>query len=88
MDDQEFLKKVRDKIARLAGRDVELIIDPALEDGTVTVETGGPVPIVRLTPKVLEFAGLARMTIEYAVACIREGRQIDMLEFQALLRRN
>jgi len=88
MDNEKFLQKIREKISRLTGRDVEVVIGEEREGGTLAVEMGGPVPKVVLTPKVLEHAGLARMSIEYAVACIRAGREIEPLEFQTLLRRN
>jgi hypothetical protein len=88
MEDEKFLQQIREKIARLTGREVEVVLGEEREGGTLTVEMGGPVPKVTLTPRVLEHAGLARMSIEYAVACIKAGREIDLLEFHALLRRN
>lgn len=88
MDNEKFLQKIREKITRLTGREVEVVVGEEREGGTLSVEVGGPVPKVTLTPKALEHAGLARMSIEYAVACIRAGREIDLLEFHTLLRRN
>ena len=37
---------------------------------------------------VLQYAGFARMCIEYAVESIRQERTIDTLEFHLLLARN
>lgn len=87
MDDGEFLEKIREKIERLTGREVELHIndDDASQLG---VEMDGELPLVILGNHALEYTGFARMGIEYAVACIREERPIQPIEFHMLLARN
>ncbi len=87
MNDEQFLQKIREKIARLTEREVQVVIDESSE-GSVSVEMGAPVPRVVLSPQVVEYPGLARMSIEYAVACIQRGHELNVLEFHMLLRRN
>ncbi len=87
MEDHEFVERIREKIERLTGRQVELRIDE--EDASkIGVELHGDLPLVILGNNVLEYSGFARMGIEYAVACIREERAIDRMEFHVLLARN
>ena len=87
MQDQEFVNQIREKIERMSGRQVELRIDE--EDATqIGVELNGELPLVTLGNNVMEYSGFARMGIEYAVACIREERAIDPVEFHVLLARN
>ncbi len=87
MEDQEFVDQIREKIERLSGRQVELRIDE--EDSTqIGVELNGELPLVTLGKNVMEYSGFARMGIEYAVACIREERAIEPVEFHVLLARN
>lgn len=87
MEDQEFLEQVHEKIERMSGRPVELVLD---EDDPlrVAVDLGSLLPKVFLGKGILEYPGLARMGIEYAAASIRAGRHIGPLEFTMLLRRN
>ena len=87
VEDQAFIDRLQQKIERLTGRMVELRIDQ--EDGTqMQVELGPEVPVVILGRNILEYAGFARMGVEYAVASIREQRAISPIEFQLLLARN
>ncbi|HAA95067.1 MAG: hypothetical protein FI717_05875 [SAR202 cluster bacterium] len=87
MEDQVFVNQIKEKIERMSGRPVELHIDEGEAD-QIEVELQGDVPVVILGNNVLEYSGLARMGIEYAVACIREERAIEQVEFQVLLARN
>ena len=87
MDDEEFLRRIQEKIERLTRGEVEVVLDPGSERN-VAVELDVPVPRVVMHPKVLEYSGLVRMSIEYAVACIRQGQELDLLGFQMLLSRN
>ena len=87
MEDQEFVERIREKIERLTGRQVELRIDEE-DSSQIGIELHGETPLVILGNNVLEYSGFARMGIEYAVACIREDRAIDPLEFHVLLARN
>lgn len=87
MDDQEYLDRIKGKIERLTGREIRLSLD-MVEAGRVKVELEGDVPEVTLGANVLQYAGFARMAIEYAVVCIRKARELGTLEFHALLARN
>ena len=87
MEDQEFVDRIREKIERMTGRQVELRIDEE-DSSKIGVELHGDIPVVILGNHVLEYSGFARMGIEYAVACIREKRAIDRIEFHVLLARN
>jgi hypothetical protein len=87
VDEQQFLDKIKNKIERLTGNEIKLAVDSA-EPGQLAVELGSSVPQVTLGSNVLQFSGFARMAVEYAVASIREGREISVLEFHILLARN
>lgn len=87
MEDVEFVERIREKIERMSGRQVELRID-AEDPSQLGVELNGDMPLVILGDNVMEYSGFARMGIEYAVACIREERAIDRVEFHVLLARN
>ena len=87
VEDQQFVERIQEKIERLTGRQIELRIDD--EDASkIGVELHGDLPLVILGNNVLEYSGFARMGIEYAVACIREERAIEPMEFHVLLARN
>ena len=87
MDDQEFLDSVRSKIERLAGTEIQLHLD-TMDANQMNVELDLPIPSVTLGSNVLQYPGLARMAVEYAVASIRERRKLGLLEFNILLARN
>ena len=87
MEDHEFVERIREKIERMSGRRVELRIDEE-DSNQIGVELQGDMPLVILGNNVLEYSSFARMGIEYAVACIREERAIEPLEFHVLLARN
>ena len=87
MEDNEFVERIQEKIERMTGRQVELRIDQE-DAGQMGVELRDDIPLVILGNNVLQYSGFARMGIEYAVACIREERAIDPMEFHLLLARN
>ena len=87
LDDQEFIQRVKEKIERLTGREIDLEIDRDHQD-RLTLELDSMMPRVVIGSNVLEHAGFGRLAIEYAVASIRRGAQVSQLEFQALLSRN
>ncbi len=87
MDDQEFLDKIKAKIERLSGVEIQLSID-ADDENLIRVEFERSVPEVTLGSNALQYSGFARMAIEYAVACLRSKRDIGPLEFNILLARN
>ena len=87
MDDQEFLDRIKAKLERLAGTEIQLELDTEDQE-KLRVELRPEVPVVTLGSNVLEYSGFARMAIEYVVASIRTGRELQTLEFQMLLSRN
>ena len=87
MEDDQFIKRMEQKIQRLTERRVDLEIDRE-EVNQLQVDLGREVPMVVFGSNVLQYAGLARMCIEYAVESIRQERTIDTLEFHLLLARN
>lgn len=87
MENQEFVDRIQQKIERLTGRQIDLRIDEN-DSSQIGVELHGETPLVILGDNVMEYSGFARMGIEYAVACIREERALDPVEFHVLLARN
>jgi hypothetical protein len=87
MDNEEFISRIREKIERLTQRPVELMIDEQ-EANQLQVDFEREVPLVVLGANVYQYAGFARMCVEYAVESIRKQRPIDVLEFHLLLARN
>ena len=87
MENQQFVDRIQEKIERLTGRTVELRIDSE-DSSQLGVELQNDVPLVIMGDNILEYAGFARMCIEYAVASIREERAINPVEFHVLLARN
>lgn len=87
MDNDEFIQRLREKIERLTEGPIDLQID--LEDlNRMQIELGPEVPRVILGANIYKYSGFARMCVEYAVASIRERRDIEPLEFHLLLARN
>ena len=87
MDDLEFLDKIKEKIENLSGVSIRLDLDRE-DQSALRVDLEGPIPTVVVGSHVLEYSGFARMASEYAVACLRAGRDLETLEFQTLLARN
>jgi hypothetical protein len=87
LNDQQFIDRIQEKIERLTGRDIELRIDE--DDGSqLGVDFDRDVPVVVMGRNIFEYSGFARLCTEYAVASIREQREIPEIEFQMLLARN
>ena len=87
MDNDEFIRRIREKIERLTEGAVELRVD--VEDvNRLQVELGRELPQVTLGANIYRYSGFARMGVEYAVAAIRERRDLEPLEFHLLLARN
>ena len=87
MDDQQFVQSIAEKIERLTGRRVELEIDQQ-DASKLMVEFDRETPLVVLGTNIFQYAGFARMCIEYATASIQRERPIEILEFHLLLARN
>jgi hypothetical protein len=87
LNDQQFIDRIQEKIERLTGRDIELRIDE--DDGSqLGVDFDRDVPVVVMGRNIFEYSGFARLCTEYAVASIRQQREIPEIEFQMLLARN
>ena len=87
MDDQEFLDRIKAKLERLTDTEIHLELDTEdAEKLQVSLQSG--TAFVTLGSNVLEYSGFARMAVEYVVASIRNGRELETLEFQMLLSRN
>ena len=87
MEDDEFIQRIQNKIQRLADCSIELLIDHE-DPNQLKVELERDVPLVVIGSNVYHYSGFARMCIEYVVACLRERRSINVLEFHLLLARN
>ena len=87
MDNDEFIRRIRQKIERLTEGAIELRVDVE-EVNRLHVDLGGEVPRVNLGANIYRYSGFARMGVEYAVAAIRERRDLKPLEFHLLLARN
>ena len=87
MQDDHFVDRISEKIERLTGRRIELRIDDQ-DASNLQVEFDREIPLVVLGSNVIQYAGFARMCIEYAAASIQSQRPIDVLEFHLLLARN
>ena len=87
MGDEEFIRRIREKIERLTDRAIDVRVDHD-DANQLQVDMGAEVPRVVLGSNIFKYAGFARMCVEYSVASIRERRPIDTLEFHLLLARN
>ncbi len=87
MDDQEFLERIKAKIESGTGAEIRLSVDNVDKNAT-NVALDGKVPEVIVGSNALLYSGFARICIEYAVASIRRGKKLGMLEFHILLARN
>ena len=87
MNDQEFMDRIQEKIENLTGRDIDLRIDED-DGGQLGVDFSRPVPLVVMGRNIFEYSGFARLCTEYAVASIRQQRELSEIEFQMLLARN
>lgn len=87
MDDDAFIQRMRQRIEESTGVAVSLELDHD-QPQEVEVFFTGDKPRVVMGADALEHAGLARMFIQYAILCIREGRKVEQEEFTRFLRRN
>ena len=87
MEDNEFLDKLQAKIERQTDGTVDLVLDEVNAE-KLEISLDGEIPKVTVGSAVLEYPGFARMCTEYAVASIRRGQPIGLLEFHVLLGRN
>ena len=87
MENDEFIQRIREKIERLTDGPVDLRVD--VEDlNRIQIDLDPGAPQVTLGANIYKYSGFARMCVEYAVASIRERRDLEPLEFHMLLARN
>ena len=87
MENDEFIQRIREKIERLTDGPVDLRVD--VEDlNRIQIDLDPGAPQVTLGANIYKYSGFARMCVEYAVASIRERRDLEALEFHMLLARN
>ena len=87
MENDEFIQRIREKIERLTDGPVDLRVD--VEDlNRIQIDLDPGAPQVTLGANIYKYSGFARMCVEYAVASIRERRDLESLEFHMLLARN
>ena len=87
MEDEDFIDQMKAKIENLTRSEIKLYLD-SIDNNQIKVKLDGQIPEVTVGSNVLQYSGFARMGIEYAVASIREGRELGPLEFHVLLARN
>lgn len=87
MDNDEFIRRIRNKIQRLTNGAIDLRVDVE-NHNRLQVDLDDEVPQVTLGANIYRYSGFARMCVEYAVASIRERRELETLEFHLLLARN
>lgn len=87
MDDYQFIEQLKAKIQRMVDREIDLVIDND-NDATLSVEHFASRPLVTVGANIFKYPGFGRIAVEYSVACIRQERQVPVLDFQVLLSRN
>lgn len=87
MDDGEFIQNMQKRIEESAGVAITLALDHDQRED-IDVFFGGKTPRVVMGADALEHAGLARMFMQFAILCLREGRKVEQEEFLRFLRRN
>ena len=87
MNNEEFLDRIREKISALTDTSINLSINPDNE-WAMSVELGDALVDITIGTGAIGYPGFARMCIEFAVASIKEKREITPFEFQFLLQRN
>ena len=87
MDDQEFIQNMQKRIEDGAGVSITLELDQD-QRADIDVFFSGEKPRVLMGADALEYAGLARMFMQFAILCLREGRKVEQDEFLRFLRRN
>ena len=87
MDNDELTRRIRNKIQRLTECSIDLRVDVE-NHNRLQVDLDGEAPRVTLGANIYRYSGFARMCVEYAVASIRERRDLGTLEFHLLLVRN
>ena len=87
MEDQEFIDRLKEKVEDTAGTPIDFHINRE-EERRLSIDFSGTVPKVVFGSGVLTYPGLARMFSQFAILCLKEGRQVSELEFLTFLRRN
>ena len=87
MDDTDFLRRLKERIEASTESSIDLTLD---EDNprNIAVDFSTPVPRVTVGHEVLEHPGFARMIMQYAILCLKNGKVASQDEFLVFLRRN
>tara|TARA_B100000745_G_scaffold191981_1_gene126199 strand:+ start:343 stop:609 length:267 start_codon:yes stop_codon:yes gene_type:complete len=87
MDDADFLRRLKERIEASTESSIDVTLD---EDNprNVAVDFSTPVPRVTVGQDALENPGLARMIMQYAILCLKNGKVASQDEFLVFLRRN
>jgi len=87
MEDAEFITQLKEKIEASSGVAIEFEVDH--DDGQrFAIDFSDSPPKVIFGSEAIENAGLARMFSQYAILCLKEGREVGKEEFLLYLRRN
>lgn len=87
MEDEDFITELKAKIEASSGVAIEFEVDR--EDGQrFAIDLSDSPPKVVFGVDAIENAGLARMFSQYAILCLKEGREVGKEEFLLYLRRN
>lgn len=87
MDDNEFARLLKEKIELAAGMNIAFEVDHADKE-RLAIDFSDGVPKVIFGIEAITNAGLARMFSQYAILCLKEGREVNNQEFLLYLRRN
>ena len=87
MNNEEFLDRIREKISARTDTSINLSINPDNE-WAMSVDLGDALVDITIGIGAIGYPGFARMCIEFAIASIKEKREITPFEFQFLLQRN
>ena len=87
MDDNEFVRQLKEKIELAAGITIAFEIDHADKE-RLAIDFSEVIPKVVFGAEAITNAGLARMYSQSAILCLKEGREVNNQDFLLYLRRN
>ena len=87
MDDTEFITRLKEKIEASSGVTIDFEVDHD-DKQRFDIDFSDSTPKVTFGSEAITNAGLARMFSQYAILCLKEGREVGKEEFLLYLRRN
>ena len=87
MEDAEFLRRMQERIQESTGMTVDLEVGQE-NGGAIEVHLSPAIPRIVVGADALQYPGLARMFLQYAILCLRQGRKATNQELLLFLRRN